>query len=401
MSTAPNPDRPAAYAAEARKASEAPGGAGAAPAAKRRHVSPPGPPPSPTSPAAAAALATARPAWLDEEFAYLRAKEAEEPLLTADDSERPLLPIPKDREWIWDRYKQMRSLNSWQASDVDMSRDAADYERLPPAEQNTLDLVLAFFLHADVLVAANCDNFVERVRFVEAKFFFREQASNEQVHAESYAIQVLAIMKSEDRRQRVLGALQRFPSVRAKRQWARRWMAADVPYAVLAVIFVCFEGLLFQSSFAIIQSYRNRNILDGLVTYNEYISRDEGFHAGTGAGVLIRVLRTRPSGRLVLEIVKEAVELEKAFVDEAIGGARIPGVSLGAMKTYIEFVADGVLADMGCPAHYRATNPFPFMRDLRMNRSLKPNFFEVEATSYHAHVGEGDAEFGIDSDDGY
>jgi len=50
------------------------------------------------------------------------------------------------------------------------------------------------------------------------------------------------------------------------------------------------------------------------------------------------------------------------------------------MKTYIEFVADHLLMELGCPKIYNSQNPFDFMELISLEG--KTNFFEKRVGEY-------------------
>ena len=82
----------------------------------------------------------------------------------------------------------------------------------------------------------------------------------------------------------------------------------------------------------------------------------------------------------VTAIISEAVEYEKEFVSDALPVSLI-GMNSDNMCTYIEFVADSLLGDLGCPKIYNATNPFPWMDMISMRP--KTNFFERKVGEYN------------------
>ena len=74
----------------------------------------------------------------------------------------------------------------------------------------------------------------------------------------------------------------------------------------------------------------------------------------------------------VLEtIVKDAVEIEKAFICDAIPCALI-GMNSGMMSTYIEYCADRLLQTLGSRKIYNVQNPFDWMEmiSLQGNHSI-------------------------------
>ena len=65
-------------------------------------------------------------------------------------------------------------------------------------------------------------------------------------------------------------------------------------------------------------------------------------------------------------------------------GEGVPGMSTGDTRTYLEFVADQRLAQLGLAKRYGARNPFSFM-ELQDVQELS-NFFERRVSAYQVGV---------------
>ena len=85
------------------------------------------------------------------------------------------------------------------------------------------------------------------------------------------------------------------------------------------------------------------------------------------------------SAARILEIVTDAVEIEKEFVSESLPVSLI-GMNSKMMTQYIEFVADRLLRSLGLPKHYGSTNPFDWMELISLQG--KTNFFEKKVSEY-------------------
>ncbi len=94
----------------------------------------------------------------------------------------------------------------------------------------------------------------------------------------------------------------------------------------------------------------------------------------------------------IREMLNEAVDCEHLFADDLLGEG-VPGMSLGDMRTYLEFVADQRLAQLGYAPEFGSKNPFSFM-ELQDVQELS-NFFERTVSSYQTGV-EGDVSFDED-----
>ena len=118
--------------------------------------------------------------------------------------------------------------------------------------------------------------------------------------------------------------------------------------------------------------------MQGLTFSNELISRDEGLHRDF-ACMLHNKLVNKVSEETALQIIKEAVEIEKEFVTEALPVSLL-GMNASKMCEYIEFVADHLLISLGFAKHYNTLNPFPWMEQISMQG--KTNFFERRVGEY-------------------
>ena len=81
----------------------------------------------------------------------------------------------------------------------------------------------------------------------------------------------------------------------------------------------------------------------------------------------------------IVEIIKEAVDIEKEFICEALP-CRLISMNSKLMSDYIEFVADRLACQLGCDKIYGTTNPFDFMELISVEG--KTNFFEKRVGEY-------------------
>lgn len=177
----------------------------------------------------------------------------------------------------------------------------------------------------------------------------------------------------------MFNALEEFPFIKKKGDWALKWISDDEStFGTRLVAFAAVEGIFFSGSFASIFWLKSRGLMPGLAQSNELISRDEGLHRDF-ACLLFKHLKHRPSQELVYHIIKDAVEIEKEFLTDALP-CKLIGMNASEMCTYIEYVADHLLAELGFPDLYKAKNPFRFMENISLEG--KTNFFERRVTEY-------------------
>merc|ERR1712060_585547 len=177
---------------------------------------------------------------------------------------------------------------------------------------------------------------------------------------------------------RVFDAIHTMPPVAEKAKWAVQWMNQENSFAERIVAFAAVEGILFSGSFCAIYWLKKRGLMPGLTFSNELISRDEGLHAEF-ACLVYSMLQNRLPDEVVHNIVREAVAVERTFITEALPCDLI-GMNNEMMTRYIEFVADRLLASLGHPKLFHATNPFDWMELISLQG--KTNFFEKRVGDY-------------------
>ena len=118
--------------------------------------------------------------------------------------------------------------------------------------------------------------------------------------------------------------------------------------------------------------------MPGLTFSNELISRDEALHTEF-AILLYKKLSKQLNKKKVIEIIREAVDIEKEFICEALP-CRLISMNSKLMSDYIEFVADRLIVQLGYEAIYNTANPFDFMELISIEG--KTNFFEKRVGEY-------------------
>lgn len=94
---------------------------------------------------------------------------------------------------------------------------------------------------------------------------------------------------------------------------------------------------------------------------------------------MYRYLVHKPSKECVLDIIRDAVQIEQEFLTDALPVAMI-GMNGVLMKRYIEFVADRLILELGYDRIYNVENPFDFMEHISLEG--KTNFFEKKVGEY-------------------
>ncbi|PCI27170.1 hypothetical protein COB52_05240 [Candidatus Kaiserbacteria bacterium] len=232
--------------------------------------------------------------------------------------------------------------------------------------------------------------------------------------SEVYSLMLNTYIEDEKERDTLFRAIETIPIIEEKAKWALEWIGStnndftdnkliqktiqhlkqhgdkqslelvkELNYkkplfAQRLLAFAAIEGVMFSGSFAAIFWLKSRNLMKGLTESNEYIARDEGLHVNF-AIQLYNLLENKLTDKEVHLIFKEAADLEKKFICEALPW-NLERMNAKLMSQYIEYVTDFHLDNLGHSKIYNVKNPFGFMELISM--PTKTNFFEGENTQY-------------------
>jgi ribonucleoside-diphosphate reductase beta chain len=309
--------------------------------------------------------------------------DAEEELLRENPGRFVIFPIVHHD--IWEMYKKARA-SDWNVEEIDLSKDGTHWEVLTKDEKHFISHVLAFFAASDGIVNENlASRFMQEVQIPEARCFYGFQIAMENVHGETYSLLIDTYIKDSVEKTRLLNAIETIPCVEKKAKWALQWIdSVEADFATRLMAFAIVEGIFFSGAFCAIFWLKERGVMPGLTTSNEFISRDEGLHTQF-ACLLYSKLKHKLSKTKAVAMMRQAVQIEKEFITESLPCALI-GMNAKMMSSYIQFVADRLLVQLSYPKLYETANPFPFME--RISLEGKTNFFEKRVAEY-AKVGVG------------
>jgi len=222
------------------------------------------------------------------------------------------------------------------------------------------------------------------VQLPEARAAYGFQLMMENIHSEVYSLLIDTYIKEEREKTKLFQAIDNFPCIKKKADWAKKWIEDKrSSFAIRLIAFACVEGIFFSGSFCSIYWLKKRGLMPGLTFSNELIARDEGMHTDF-AVLLFSKLQKKPKKKKVQDIIKNAVEIEKEFICDALP-CKLIGMNSKLMSQYIEFVADRLLIQLGYEKVWNSSNPFDFMEMISMDG--KTNFFEKRVADYSLSSG--------------
>ena len=316
-----------------------------------------------------------------EENHKKKAKEikmsAVEPILQENKDRFVIFPIQHHDIWEW--YKKSEA-SFWTAEEIDLHQDITDWAtKLNKDEKYFIKHILAFFAASDGIVNENlAENFINEVQYSEAKFFYGFQIMMENIHSETYSLLIDTYVKDEKEKNILFNALDNFPAIKKKADWALKWIESD-SFAERLIAFAAVEGIFFSGAFCSIFWLKKRGLMPGLTFSNELISRDEGVHCDFAVHLHNKHLINKVPKDKIREILVEALDIEREFITESLPVSLI-GMNANLMTQYLEFVTDRLLVELGCEKEYGTANPFDFMDMISLQG--KTNFFEKRVSEY-------------------
>lgn len=311
---------------------------------------------------------------------------------------------------LHEHYKTMKSLH-WEADEIQFSGDLNDFSKINSDEWHFLKHVIAFFNQADGIINENLAiNFYGEVLIPEARAFYGKQIGNETTHSETYSQLLEMYIQDQDEKAKLFNAIDNFPAIKAKAEWAMQWINKQDDWATRLIAFALIEGVFFSGSFCAVYWFKERGVLDALALANQYIARDEALHCQFAIDLYKTMLNLHKSGadmsqylngvefkplsqEQFSEILEDAVRTEKAFVCDALPVSLI-GMNSEKMSQYIECCADFWSEKLGFKRQYKKEDPFGFMVQLGME--TKTNFFEKKSPDYQNTLT--DTEFALTDD---
>lgn len=166
--------------------------------------------------------------------------------------------FPIQNQALWQMYNKQEA-SFWRATEVDLSNDMNDWNKLSSDEQYFIKNILAFFAGSDGIVNWNISSrFKEDIellgdRFKEAKLVYSFQEMMENIHGIMYSLLIDTYIKDDDEKSRLFNAIETIPCVKQKADWAIRWiMDVESSFSQRLVAFAIVEGIFFSGSFCAI-----------------------------------------------------------------------------------------------------------------------------------------------------
>ena len=356
------------------------------------------------------------------------------------EDDKRLAHQPVQYQFIYRFYKELEA-SFWTDEDIDKDceKDAFDRDRVSEGERRLFDYVQGFFAVSDFVVGDIIGGKLNnRIKNTDLRLVYSFISMMENIHMITYSKVIEKAVKNSKERQDILNSAARIPSIKRKIDWIRKWVGMDndihnleresivalfelverndrflsalypgqdlsqykskeilgleeklrekIPSLdTLLVALSILEGVFFSGSFAVIFWFASQNKFSGASKANQLIKNDEGKHVENGALIHRTLIKHKVPQSLVYEMVKEAVEIETAFMEDAMPEG-LRGMNSKLMIRYIKYSADWVLDLFGYEKLYmqKFSETFDFMKKQSISDTFT-DFFKGEEVNYKIH----------------
>lgn len=315
-----------------------------------------------------------------------------------------LLLKPVTYPWAMELYDQAVA-NTWFPNEVQLGEDLADFERMSDDERHALTFLMSYFNPNELLVnKALAFGVYPYVNAAECHLYLAKQMWEEANHCMSfeYVLETFPIDRVAAYESHV-----NVPSMAAKEAFEVRFIqrmteqTLDITTTTgkqdfvrnLVAYNVILEGIWFYSGFMVALSFRQRNLLRNFASLVDWIVRDESLHLKFGINLILTVLDENPEiateefAAEIRQMVLDAVAMEEAYNRDLLPHG-ILGLNADYINTYVRYLADRRLEELGFEPHYGVANPAKWMATANDTLQLV-NFFESINTSYEVNARAG------------
>jgi len=289
--------------------------------------------------------------------------------------------------WAYEAWLTQQRVH-WLPEEVPLAEDVKDWHKnLSESERNLLTHIFRFFTQADVEVN-NCymKHYSQVFKPTEVLMMLSAFSNIETVHVAAYShlLDTIGMPETE------YTAFLKYKEMKDKYDYMQSFSIENKSeIAVTMAAFGAFtEGLQLFASFAILLNFPRTGKMKGMGQIITWSVRDETLHCISmiklfrtfvqeNPEIWTEELRTR-----IRNVCTTIIQHEDAFIDLAFEMGPMPGLTADEVKTYIRFIADRRLTQLGLDPEYNIeSNPLMWLDDM-LSAPEHTNFFENRSTEY-------------------
>jgi ribonucleoside-diphosphate reductase beta chain len=244
----------------------------------------------------------------------------------------------------------------WLHTEVPMMSDVNDWKQnLSETEKNIIGSILKGFAQTETVVNDYWTNLVtqwfRKPEIIKMGVTF---GAFETIHAEAYSLlnEELGLDNFDEflEDESTMAKIQSLMDVRDSHNGEVDWSARAKSLAIFSAF---TEGVNLFSSFAILLSFKLRNLLKGVGQIVEWSIRDESLHSEAGCWLFRQLLLEKPELNTpeLKEAIKQAallsLKLELDFIDKVYEMGDLEGCSKYDLVSFIKFRVNTKMQDLG------------------------------------------------------
>ena len=276
----------------------------------------------------------------------------------------------------------------WIEDEIDLGEDVSDWKtnKVTPIEKDYITNILRLFTQSDVAVGQNYyDQFIPKFKNNEIRNMLGSFANREGVHQRAYALlnDTLGLPDSE------YHAFLEYKEMTDKIEFMQKADITTQRGLALALAKSVFnEGVALFASFVMLLNFQRVGKMKGMGKVVEWSIRDESMHVEGNSRLFKAFVAEHPKlvdnefKKEIYVMAKNVVKLEDKFIQLAYAMGEIEGLTMEEVKTYIRYITDRRLLQLGLKTTFKVkNNPLPWLEWI-LNGADHTNFFENRVTDY-------------------
>jgi len=244
----------------------------------------------------------------------------------------------------------------WLHTEVPMANDVTDWKsNMTPSEKNVVGQILKGFAQTETIVNDYWSTLVTKwFRKPEVIMMGTTLGSSETIHAEAYSLlnEQLGLDDFSEflEDEATMAKIEALMNVRDNHDGTPNWHERAKSLAIFSAF---TEGVNLFSSFAVLLSYKMRNLLKGVGQIVEWSVRDESLHSNAGCWLFRTLMEEHPEFKTP-ELIKEieeaahlALKLEFDFIDKVFEMGDLENLTKAELKNFIKHRVNTKMGDLG------------------------------------------------------
>jgi glutaredoxin 3 len=276
----------------------------------------------------------------------------------------------------------------WIEDEIDLGEDVSDWKtgKVTDVEKDYITNILRLFTQSDVAVGQNYyDQFIPKFKNNEVRNMLGSFANREGVHQRAYALlnDTLGLPDSE------YHAFLEYKEMTDKIEFMQKSDNTTQRGLALGLAKSVFnEGVALFASFVMLLNFQRVGKMKGMGKVVEWSIRDESMHVEGNSKLFKAFVAEHPKlvdndfKKEIYVMAKDIVKLEDKFIELAYEMGDIEGLTMEEVKTYIRYITDRRLLQLGLKTNFKVkNNPLPWLEWI-LNGADHTNFFENRVTEY-------------------